>query len=240
MTLPMIDSGQVSANPTSQAPPEGGSVLAGSTSANPALKRTQVRQKLQDMILQGAWRPGSRLGQEELAGYFQAAQGLVREVFIELRASGLVECSDFRGAVVSRLDKQKLVEAYELREMHEAIAVRRCCERLSRAELNELMELPPRIYAAGKADKWELAACLDRELHGQLLERSDSSMLRRLAENYLLLCRVVRKGPGPTRARADHLSLLRAIADGDADKAERIIRQHIAAERNGAIKHLPP
>jgi DNA-binding GntR family transcriptional regulator len=204
------------------------------------LKRKRIRQQLQEMILNGAWSPGSRLGQEDLAQRFKAAQGLVREVLVELRETGLVESTDFRGAIVPRFDKQKLLEACELREMHEALAVRRCCERISRAEVRELMDLPRRIYQASMAGKPELAALLDREFHERLLERSQGSMLARLADNYRLLCRTVRDDRKPAVIRDEHQAILRAIENGRADDAERLVRNHIAHERRWVDKHFDP
>jgi DNA-binding GntR family transcriptional regulator len=218
----------------------GGPSMTGHRRSKAPLKRNQVRQQLQDMILGGAWSPGSRLGQEELASRFRAAQGLVREVLVELRATGLVESSDFRGAIVPKLDKDKLIEACELRAMHEAIAVRRCCERLTRADLRELTELAERIHKASVAGKVKLAALLDRELHDQFLQRCQSGMLLRLADNYQLLCRAVRDDRKPAVIRDEHLAILRAIEAGRADDADQLVRKHIAHERRWVQRHFNP
>src|SRR4029079_516466 len=104
---------------------------------------------LQRMILSGERQPGSKLRQQELAEQFSVAQGVVREALLELRAYGLVESIDRRGVFVSKLDKEKLLESFEVREVHEALAVRRCCERVTRVQVRELMDLAEEIYAKG-------------------------------------------------------------------------------------------
>jgi DNA-binding GntR family transcriptional regulator len=206
--------------------------------AKPSTKRSKIRKQLQDMILRGAWQPGSRLPQEQLASQFSAAQGVVREVLLELRATGLVEASDRRGSIVSRLDRDKVLEALELREMHEALAVRRCCERMTRAQLRELAEVPQRLYRAAMDGNADLAASLDREFHSHLLDHADSSMLSRLADNYLLLCQTAPVARQPSALREEHLAILRAVELGRPDDAEQLMRQHIACERDWAAKHL--
>src|SRR5262245_38838407 len=104
--------------------PEGGS--------ESRLTRHHIRESLQRMILTGERRPGSKLRQQELAEEFRVAQGVVREALLELRAYGLVETFDRRGVYVSKFDRAMILESFEVREMHEALAVRRCCERISR------------------------------------------------------------------------------------------------------------
>src|SRR3954468_10733826 len=83
------------------------------------LTRHHIRENLQQMILSGERRPGSKLRQQELAELFGVAQGVVREALLELQAYGLVETIDNRGIFVSRLDKEKLLEAFDVRAVHE-------------------------------------------------------------------------------------------------------------------------
>src|SRR6476620_8739917 len=116
-------------------------------------RRHHVRENLQRMILTGERRPGTKLRQQELAKQFQVAQGVVREALLELQAYGLVEMIDRRGMFVTKLNKDKLLEAFEVREMQEALAARLCCERATRAQIRELVELAQRIYSLATSKK---------------------------------------------------------------------------------------
>src|SRR6185436_20351291 len=116
-------------------------------------RRHFVRENLQRMILNGERRPGAKLRQQELAKQFQVAQGVIREALLELQAYGLVEMIDRRGMFVTKLNKERLLEAFEVREMHEALAARLCCERVTRAQIRELMELAQQIFSLGKTQK---------------------------------------------------------------------------------------
>jgi DNA-binding GntR family transcriptional regulator len=190
------------------------------------------------MILSGDFRPGSKLRQQELAEQFKVAQGVVREALLELQAYGLVETIDRRGMYVSPLNKERLLESFEVREMHEALAVRRCCERMTRVQVRELMDLAEQIYELGAADKLEDMGLGDRELHSRLIHLSGNSMLIRLAENYRVLGKFVRTHRDPGVVRDEHLAILRAIQDGRADDAERLMRLHVAAARLAVEKRL--
>jgi DNA-binding GntR family transcriptional regulator len=195
------------------------------------VSRHHVREDLQRMILSGERVPGSKLRQQELAEYFQVAQGVVREALLELQASGLVETVDRRGMFVTQLDKSRILEAFEVREMHEALAVRLCCERVNRAQVRKLIELAEEIYRLGCSEELDEMGSLDRAMHSQLIQLSGNGMLARLADNYRVLGKFVRASRDPAVIRDEHLAILGAIEEGRPDDAERVVRQHIAAAR---------
>src|SRR5437667_6189130 len=96
------------------------------------VSRHQVRDTLQRMILAGERPPGTKLVQQQLARSFGVAQGVVREALLELQAFGLVESIDNRGVYVSELSVKRLLDSFDVREIHEGLAARLCCEHLNR------------------------------------------------------------------------------------------------------------
>jgi len=208
---------------------------AGETSVT---RRHYVRENLQKMILNGEKRPGTKLRQQELAKRFQVAQGVIREALLELQAYGLVEMIDRRGMFVTKLNQDKILEAFEVREMHEALATRLCCERVTRAQIRELVEMSEQIYELANSKKPDEMGSLDRELHARLVRLSGNSMLVRLANNYAILGKFVRAERDPAVVRDEHVAILRAIEEGRADDAERLVRQHVAAARLAVEKRI--
>src|SRR5687767_11370889 len=203
------------------------------------VKRNQIRDRIRDMILRGELRPGSKLRQKALADRLGVAQGVVREALLELERTGLVESIERRGVYVTRLDRPTILEALELREIHEAFAVRRCCERATRLEMRQLVDVAERIYQLSRTGKRAEMDALDRQLHARLLELAGNGMLRELAENYLFLGRmVVGVDRDEKQVRDEHVAILTAIADGRAADAERFLRQHLAATREAIEKVL--
>ncbi|MBI4579032.1 MAG: GntR family transcriptional regulator [Planctomycetes bacterium] len=194
---------------------------------------------MQQMILSGQCRSGSKLVQIQLARQLGVAQCVVREALLELQASGLVETVDNRGAFVGELNAERLLESFDVREAHECLAVRLCCQHATRAQLRELAELADRIWkfaAAGGHD--EEMASLDREFHQRLIHLSGNSMLVRLSEHYRALGKVVRAGRDPRMVRDEHLALLKAIEEGREEDAVRLVRDHIRAAKKAVEEQI--
>jgi len=194
-------------------------------------KRNQICDQLQEMILSGERRPGSRLGQEELAQHFGVGQATIREALLELRRHGLVESIDRHGVFVTQIDRSKLVEVMEVREMDEALAVRRCCDRVTRVQIRQLTEMAETIHQLGLSEKFNEMNALDRQLHSKLIQYAGSSMLTRVVDYYRLLSLTAEIERDVAMVRDEHLAILNAIQDGRTDAAEMLVRQHIMAER---------
>lgn len=207
--------------------------------------RHQVREQLEARILSGEFTPGSRLGQQELAQRFGVGAGVVREALLELQACGLVETKDNRGAYVSQIDKQTLLDAFDVREVHEGLAARLCCLRSTRAEIAELREIAYEIHELTSTDMGASAE-KDKLLHHRLLEIADHAMLLRLADNYRVLTKVFHVGHLPLSklppkllrtadtVLAEHINVLEAIEKGREDDAERLMRAHVHAGKEEA------
>lgn len=195
------------------------------------LRRHEVREIFQRMILSGEQKPGSKLRQQEFAARLGVAQGVVREALLELQAHGLVETIDNRGMFVTVLSAERIVESFLVREMHEGLAVRLCCERATRGELRPLIDLSHQMFACASADKLDEMAKYDREFHFQIIHLSRHSMLIRLAENYRVLGKFVKANRPAEIVRDEHLAILAAIEKGAPDRAEKLMREHVAAAR---------
>ena len=193
-------------------------------------RRHGIRQAIQQMVLEGELKSGQKLVQRDLASQFGVAQGMVREALLELVGCGLVEMIDNQGIFVRRLDNEAMVEALQVREMHETLAVRLCCRRTTREDLDQLRVLAERMYVLGQegeeAGSSEMG-WLDREFHCRLLELSGNELLVRLADAYLILGKAVRMGRDAKEVYEEHLALLDAIEAGQVDEAERLVREHI-------------
>ena len=200
--------------------------------------RHEIRDSLQQMILDGEQRGGAKLVQQQLAKKFGVAQGVVREALLELQAYGLVETIDNRGIFVSELSTQKLLDSFDVREMHEALAVRRCCDRITRMQVRELVEMAHQMRALAVGGKLMEMAALDREFHKRLIQISRNSMLIRLAENYRLLGKVIQMSRDPDEVCHEHLEILKAIGEGQPDEAERLVRAHIRRAKQDVEKQI--
>jgi len=219
-------------------PPDAASKKSNSLRGRRPVTRHGVRERLQQMVLEGRWQPGTKLVQQQLARQFGVAQSVIREALLELQACGLVETIDNRGIFVSQLNAQRLIESFEVREVHEGLAAYLCCECINRTQLRDLFEMAEQICSLGNNGELEEMASLDRKFHNRLLHLSGNNMLIRLAENYRVLGKVIRVGRDPDAVRQEHLAILTAIEANHPREAEQLMREHIRAGRQAVQEQV--
>ena len=79
---------------------------------------------IREAILSGRFLPGQRLVADELAQEFGTSRMPIREALQRLENAGLVSITPHRGAVVSELSEQEIVEIYHIRAVLEGLAAR--------------------------------------------------------------------------------------------------------------------
>src|SRR5207248_10847418 len=83
-----------------------------------------VVERLREKILSGELREGEQLRQDAIATEFQISRIPVREALTHLAAEGLVTLVANRGAVVSALSPEEIMELFETRAVLECYMLR--------------------------------------------------------------------------------------------------------------------
>jgi len=200
--------------------------------------RAWVRERIQGLILDGVLRPGARIRQLQLAERFGVSQGVVREALLELQAFGLVETVHNRGAFVSRITAQRLLESLDVRAVLEGLAARLCAEHTTRAQVRELDEIAGQVYALAMEHDPAGMTLLDRRLHDRIIELSGNATIGRLAAEHRVLGLIIRVGRDPQVVLDEHRAVLRAIEEGRGERAERLMRRHICAVKDALRERL--
>jgi len=189
--------------------------------------RHRVRERLQHMIHSGQIKPGQKLVQRKLAAQFNVSKSLVREALLELRGLGMIDEIDKRGMFVGEQSRRRLIESYDVRAVLEGLAVRLCCDHITRAQIRELEQMADRMYELGMAERRDEASALDRAFHLNLVEISGNRVLINLMAQDRFLGKVAWLKTDPALTREHHLVVLNAIAENRPDDAERILRDLI-------------
>ena len=200
--------------------------------------RHRIREAIHGQILNGQSKPGTKLVQQQLAKQFGVSMGLIREALLELQAWGLVDVHDNRGVYVCNWDANRILETYEIREVLEGLAARRCCGRLSSKQLAELKALAEDIFIAAKAEKGEESTRLEREFHGRIIQWSGSEIVGRLAANYQFLRKLIWVRSDPHGTRQGHLAIVSALRGNDPVHAEGVAREHVLVARRFIEKRI--
>ncbi|WP_202232651.1 FadR/GntR family transcriptional regulator [Actinacidiphila reveromycinica] len=206
-------------------------------------------EKIKDMIVSGALRPGDRLPKEsELAAELGLSRNSLREA---VRALSLIRILDVRqgdGTYVTSLDPQLLLEALSfVVDFHrddtvlEFLAVRRILEpaatamaavRLTPAELDAL---EGRLDALGTAPSVEQLVASDLDFHRGIVQGSGNSVLCSLLDGLsgpttrARIWRGVTQEDAIARTLHEHRAILTALRDRDPDAARAWATVHVAS-----------
>ena len=194
--------------------------------------RDQVLDRLREDILSGELDAGTVLGEVALAESFGVSRGPIREALSRLASEGLVTIVPRRGAEVTRLTREEFLDAYQVREALETLAIRLAVPRLGDAELARLRQLHDEMVEHAERDEVQAFFDANARFHQAFVEASGN---RKLEEFYRLLlgqmgrylARSLALRGTLERSVSEHQAILEAVEAGDAERAARLLAEHI-------------
>jgi DNA-binding GntR family transcriptional regulator len=192
---------------------------------------------LRERIRGGELRPGERIQVEELARELGMSQTPVREALRLLQADRLIDYEPHRGAVITELPSETLVEIFRLRCLLEPLAVQLAVPNLTGGDALQSLEARHREFvASAKSDAAPRVSELNHNWHWELYQASGSVFLmdfiRRLWDAFPWRTVRLLPGAGSEAAAADHDAVMAAIRQGDATTAGDAMRAHISRTKH--------
>jgi len=202
-----------------------------------------VQEEIERLIMTGELAVGSRVNESELAQRFSTSRGPIREALRALEEAGLVRNEKNRGVFVREISFEEADEIYELREALEEIIGRRVARAITPDGIERLKGMLKAMRSAAKAQDVEQYAQLNLQFHEVLLETAGSQKLvetyKRLIKELLLFrMRALDDGGGLRVSVDEHRDIVDAVASGDAERAGRALRQHVADSRSRMHKAM--
>ncbi|SFN78535.1 DNA-binding transcriptional regulator, GntR family [Bradyrhizobium sp. Rc3b] len=188
-----------------------------------------VREALRVLIGAGELAPGSQLRQDELAERFGTSRIPVREALRQLEAEGFVTFLPNRGAVVSDLSIDEVIELLEIRIALECHALRLAIPAMGEIDLDEAKAILHSYDEERDPAKWGAFNC---KFHETLYAPCNRPRLLSMIEaNYGHVSRFTRalvsRATGKERPQREHYQLLDLCRAGEIEKAVRLLREHI-------------
>jgi DNA-binding GntR family transcriptional regulator len=203
--------------------------------ARPLDSRTlweQVRDRLREDILAGRLEPGTELSEVALARDLGVSRGPLREALGRIASEGLVTITPRRGAVVTQLSRQEFIDAYQVREALETLAVRLAVPLMSDAEIAHLRELCELMARAARDEEVRLFFDTNNRFHEALVRGSRNRKLHEI--HRVLVGQMVPYLPRSLELRGnlqqsveEHEAILAAIDARDAERAAQLLAEHI-------------
>lgn len=197
--------------------------------------------RIREGILSLELKPGEPLSENRLAQKLQISRTPVREALKQLERDGLLRFAPPKGAFVTELRSQDILEIYQVRESLEGLAARLAAEQMSDADIATLDEELNERYRQVKSDAWRDTFHDDRHLHEQIIKAAGN---RRLAQFLTLLHDHMYRiwhlsPPEPDRLQItldEHRAIIDALKARDGEAAAAAMVGHLRTARGRALR----
>jgi DNA-binding GntR family transcriptional regulator len=194
--------------------------------------RARVYAALRDAIVRSELEPGRQLSENELAARLGVSRTPIREALVRLRDERLVDIVPQLGTFVTPINPLAVADAQFIREALECAAVRCAADRMTEDDhvsLEDNLRSQERAHEAGDYDAF---AALDDQFHQTLCDLSGHTMVWSVSQRAKSHLNRVRRLSLPrphylAEMIGEHRAIVVALADHDADGAERALRHHL-------------
>ncbi len=190
-----------------------------------------VIERLRDMIVEGELATGERLHDANLAATLNVSRTPIREAIKLLATEGLVDLLPGRGARVSDLSIDDIMELFETIAGVERYACELAAERMSERDLDGLRRTHERMARHHAAGERQPYFKLNHEIHLAIVAASKNATLKAIHASLMSRARRARYAALASHARwmeamTEHDLLMAAFAERDAQRAGEIMRRH--------------
>lgn len=188
----------------------------------------QVYDILKEMMADYRFSPGARINVEQLAKEVGASRTPVWEAVHRLIQEGLLENIPNRGVFMSALTPGVALELYAVREALEGLAARSAVPKVNDRVLKKMAALIEEQRKMVEKEDLVGYSRLDYEFHALVYELSGNRTLLEILGGVKNKMRplALQVTPILSRLLEDHMEILAAFQERDADRAEAAFRNH--------------
>jgi DNA-binding GntR family transcriptional regulator len=202
---------------------------------------SQIAAALRQDILLGRRAPGTAISQQSLCEDFGTSRMPVRDALRKLTHEGLITTTATGHSVVSELTGEDILDAFLIESIVHGRAARRAAGKAAPADLRRLGELQAELEQAAAGGDLAHAVDLNWLFHKEINLLAGSAKLLGLLRtasvsiprDYLLAM-----PDWVERSNREHAAILAAFAQGDADAAEELMREHVVAAGANLVAYL--
>lgn len=187
--------------------------------------------------------PGSEISEAQICSQYKLGKAGVRVALTKLSHDGLVRAIPRRGYRVVPVTLQDIHDVFELRLMLEPAAARMAAGRVSTRELKDYDDICRLGYQPGDPKSTGRFLEANKAFHVTIARAAGNARLAGAVEHLLdEMTRLLHLGlslrKGPQEMPHEHKNLVKALARGDGETAERICREQIEASRNMVLSAI--
>lgn len=188
----------------------------------------RVREELRNAIMAGLFKPGEKLTLRAVAAALGVSLTPAREALFNLAAEGVLELGPNGSIYIPLLDDEKLGELVKIRTGLEGLATREALKYLTPKDIIEISDLNDQLIEANQQKNYEKVIEFNWSFHFRIYHASRMPLLVKMIESCWLRTGSYVNMIYPGFAKTDsgvlnHIAILRAIREGDAEKAAAAI-----------------
>lgn len=198
---------------------------------------------IKDKILKGELPPLSDISEESLQEELDISRTPVREAIQKLKKEGFVYIYSRKGTIVSDITVDLTKSIYEVRTLNEPYTARCACGKIPKDRLLRMRDAwtaPPENLTAEEERDYFIN--LDRDLHNMILEYTDNVFLKDMLQivndhSHRIRIRTSKRNKEYDCSIKEHIEIIEAFLEEDADKVEERVRYHIENAIQEAYKY---
>lgn len=197
----------------------------------------RVAERIKRMILDHKFSPGEKLPQEQLSQELGISRTPLLHALASLQAQGLVESISRRGFYIRKMTDEEMVFIHEIRAALEGIAARELAPNITEDQINYLKDLFKDFDSVADSATLRAYEEADKKFHRFIINSSPNKFLQEIVEKHsILFALCYQRGllTPPQETLPQHQAIIKALAEHNADLAEKLIRQH----RLGHMRNL--
>lgn len=202
--------------------------------------KEQVYKKIKEKIINNEFRPNAPIDENTLCEMLNVSRTPIREALNRLERENFVTLIPQKGARVSDLSIQSIVNIFRVRKAVEPNLIKLACYDIEN-DKDRLLELKSRMQDAIETENTKELHATDYEFHTFLYTRSDNPILVSIMQLITDHFQRVRTQEVDVLERSitgahQHIEMIDALVSGDIDKIPELILKHINTNEDYFIK----
>ena len=200
----------------------------------------QIYSIIKEEILLAKRKPGEQISPRKLADEFETSVMPIRDALNQLVNEGLVVRKPRVGFFVRSFTQKEAQDLMEMRKVYELYCLENYFDRIDRNKLSDYLERSlERINISHKDREFDE---LDENIHDLIVKTSNNSWLingYNSIKDYIVVLKHLDIGR-VQMAQKEHISLIKAILDGNKEKAKKALEEHIQRVTEELTMNLAP
>ena len=201
---------------------------------------------IKEQIIHEKLQPGQWLIERELCSTYGLSRTPVREVLWKLLADGFLEQAPNKGFAVRKLSLEQIFEIFQTREAIEGMAARLAASRRDDASfVSRLTKIREELVKVNVEEDISRSVALGRKLHRAIMDAAHNNLMAeisvRLGNLTALTSNITKKSTAIEKQSRDaHCRIIDALLEGDEQKSESVMRDHLRDTCRQVVEQFYP